>query len=74
MSQQIADLVINLSANSTSFTEQVGRVERQLQLSYDKPLGLRSGYQGCMVLTYLTVSVEGGIFQFAIRLWHKQLQ
>lgn len=31
MSQQIADLVINLSADSTSFTEQVGRVERQLQ-------------------------------------------
>lgn len=31
MSQQIADLVINLSADSTSFTEQVGRVEHQLQ-------------------------------------------
>lgn len=31
MGQQIADLVINLSADSTSFTEQVGRVERQLQ-------------------------------------------
>lgn len=30
MSQQIADLVINLSADSTTFTEQVGRVERQL--------------------------------------------
>lgn len=30
MSQQIADLVINLRADSTTFTEQVGRVERQL--------------------------------------------
>lgn len=30
MSQQIADLVINLSADSATFTEQVGRVERQL--------------------------------------------
>lgn len=31
-------------------------------LSYNKPLDHRSGYQGCMVLTYLTVSVEGDFF------------
>lgn len=31
MSQQIADLVNNLSDDSISFTEQVGHVERQLQ-------------------------------------------
>lgn len=31
-------------------------------LSYDKPLDYRSGYQGCMVLTYLAASVEGNFF------------
>lgn len=31
-------------------------------LAHDKPLDHRSGYQGCMVLTYLSVSVEGDFF------------
>jgi hypothetical protein len=30
MAEQIADLVVNLDANTVSFQEQMGRVERQL--------------------------------------------
>ncbi|MER1882718.1 phage tail tape measure protein [Proteus mirabilis] len=36
MSQQIADLTINLGAETTDFKEQMGRVERQLQETAEK--------------------------------------